>query len=382
MKRTAMAFAVVMLLLSVGAFAQTFEDCADVSQDGNLNIIDLVRMLDLLLGGPDLPAGTGDIDFRQNFNLGDVCYLSGYFFNAWPDGGCPPFSSYTLLDSPDTLYLPEIAVPPGSGSLILPITLSSHEPLSNLLITTTMSATNCTAVIDSVSFKNWNAQARNEMIMGSDLTLIWSIFNTADALPAGVNLIATVHVSFTASTGGMVSFTSSSFSQYRFTHQVYGPISLNNYSLLHIGIPRIVTRPTTSLPAIGLAPDSLYFVILSGSGDPAAQSFTVNTDGSLLSWSATATSWIEAAPLSGVSGTSVSVQPHTTGLNPGTHVGAVTITSPEAYNSPKAVKVVLRIQPQYPAFDANCDGTFNISDIVYLILYIFGGPAPCDPCGL
>ncbi len=380
MKRLVIGLAVMLLLLPVCAGAQTFQDCADVSQDGNLNLTDLVMMLNLFLGGPDLPAGTGDIDFRQNFNLGDVCYLTGYFFSAWPEGGCPPFSSYPLLDSPDTLFLPEIAVPPGSGSLVLPITLSSYEPVSNLIVTTRMIATNCTAVIDSVSFKNWAPTARNKMIMGDELTLLWNLFDLGDALPPGVHLIATVHVSFTASTGGTVSFTSDSFSQYRFTHQVYGPVSLSNYSLLHIGIPHIVTSPVTSLPAISATPDSLYFVILSGSGDPAAQSFEVQSDGAAIAWAGTSPAWLEITPDFGITSTNVTVQPHTTGLLPGIHVGMVEVTSQQAYNSPQNLKVVLQIQPQYPSFDANCDGTFNISDIVYLVLYIFGGPAPCDPC--
>jgi len=370
----------IVLLICSPVAAQTFEECADVSQDGNLNILDLVMMMNLMLGGPDLPAGTGDIDFRQNFNLGDVCYLSGYFFTGWPEGGCPPFASYTLLNPPDTLFLPETAVPPGSGSFILPISLSSSEPVSNLLVTTRMVATNCTAVIDSVSFKNWAPGARNETIMGDELTLIWGLFNLAEALPTGVHLIAAVHVSFTASTGGMISFVSDSFSQYRFTHHVYGPVASSNYSLLQIGVPQVVVSPVTSLPAISVAPDSLYFVILSGSGDPAAQTFDVNSDGAPVAWTSTAPAWLEVTPDFGITTTNVTVQPHTAGLPPGIHVGDIEISSQQAYNSPQFVRVTLQIQSQYPAFDANCDGVFNIADIIYLIQYIFGGPAPCDPC--
>ncbi len=379
---TMLATTLILLLSAVTASAQTFQQCADVDQSGTVNIADYVRMIDAFIGGPALPTGRGDIDFRQNYNLGDLRYFSGYIFKGYPEGGCPPFSSYTPVNTTDSVFLPESFVPPGSGSLILPIVLSNDELISELLITSTFSATNCVATIDSVTFANWQVQVQFDMISGNNLTLIWSISGELQSLQPGVRSIAMLHISYSASTGGTVTLSPASFGPYRYIHEVYGQIQTGNYNTMSIGVPNVVVVPATQVPAMTVSTDSMFFVILSGSGDPAAQTFDVISDGAIFDWSATYPAWISLTPALGFSGATVSVQPLTAGLTPGTHTGTIVVSSTQAYNSPKDVKVVLKIQPQFPSFDANCDGTFNVSDIVVLILYIFGGPAPCDPCGL
>lgn len=378
---TLITLVLLLLLPAFTATAQTFQQCADVNQSGSLNISDLAYMMYYFVGGPPMPAGRGDIDFRQNFNLGDLCYITGYLFIAYPEGGCPPFPNYTLSNTTDTVFLPEAIVPPGSGTILLPIVVSNTEQISHLLITSTLTATNCDATINYVTFTNWVSDQRLRQINGNELALLWASFETSEQLQPGNRTVAVVEISYSASTGGTVSL-NPAFLGDRFTHEVYGPLQNENYSMMNIGLPHVAVRAASAVPTMSVVPDSLYFVILSGSGDPAPQTFDVLTDGSVFDWSATAPSWIGLAPTIGTSGSTVAVQPMTVGLTPGTHVGTVAVSSPQTMNSPKNVKVVLKIQPQYPSFDANCDGIFNVSDIVVLALYIFGGPAPCDPCGL
>ncbi len=382
MKRVLTVFATAMLFLAlvVSSQAQTFQQCADVDNNGSVNVADLVRVLNSFQGGVPVPEGKGDVDFRQGLNLGDIRYLAGYIFLGYPEGGCPPFPAYPLLDSPDSLFLPEITVPVGSGSLIAPISVSNIEAVSELLITARLLPTNCIATIDSVRFINWTEAYPHRHINGAELTLSWFSVETEDPLPPGSHTIATVHVSYSASTGGTAAFVEDVFEQNAFTHQVYGPFSNVVYQDMKIGVPNISTRAAQSMPSMSVAPDSLTFIILHGSGDPASQTFAIQSDGAVVVWSSAQPSWIDVTPSTGLSGSSVTVQPLTAGLNPGTHTGTIVVSSPDAYNSPKNVKVVLRLLPQYPAFDANCDGMFNISDIVRLLVYIFGGPAPCDPC--
>jgi|GEM_PF-1848527 len=374
----------LVLLLSIGipANAQTFQQCADVTQNGNVSLSDLMMMVNVFIGGPDLPAGRGDIDFRQGFNLGDVRYLNGYIFTAYPEGGCPPFPAYNLAGTTDTIFLPEAIVPAGSGSLVLPIVLSNLQPISDLALYSTMSATNCTATIDSVSFSDWNLQLQTDASMGNDLSFLWVSTGEPSSLSPGTRTIARVWLSFSASTGGTVTFNPTSLGTYRFTHEVYGEIAALNYAALGIGIPQVVVRPTMNAAAMSVVPDSLFFVVLAELGDPSPKTFDVLSDGAAFDWSATHPSWINLTPSFGSSGTSVSVQPLTAGLTPGTYTGSIVVSSIQTFNSPKTVKVVLKIQPQYAAFDANCDGIFSVTDVVILIQYIFGGPAPCDPCNL
>ena len=378
----ALLAAVMILLLSVPAMSQTFQQCADVTQNGTVSVSDMVYMINVFLGsGPPLPVGRGDIDFRQNFNLGDLRYLIGYIFMGYLPGGCPPFSSYTLGDAPDSIYLPEVTVPDGSGSVVIPIVISNSQIMSELLLTTRMVATNCTAVIDSVGFVQWAPQSRfyrKGLVDPNELSILWSCLYNGELTP-GSRTVAAIYVHYSGAVGGVIRLEPANFDAIRFSHEINGSLELP-YSSLNISIPRIVVRLATQMATMSVAPDSLYFVILSGSGDPAPQSFTITSDGDPFAWSATAPAWAELSSSLGVSGASVTVQPHTDTLTPGSYVDKVTVSSNEALNSPVDVKLVLRVLPQYPSFDANCDGKFNVSDIVRLILYIFGGQAPCDPC--
>ena len=77
MKRIAHLLWMVTVLAATPAAAQTFLECADVSQDGALNVVDMITMIEEHRGGEPLPEGTGDIDFRQGYNLGDLRYLVG-----------------------------------------------------------------------------------------------------------------------------------------------------------------------------------------------------------------------------------------------------------------------------------------------------------------
>ena len=376
-----LAFVLLLTLQAVTVSAQTFQQCADVNENNVLSISDLSKMFDAFLGGPALPAGRGDIDLRQNYDLGDLRYFAGYLFLTYPEGGCPPFSDYTLLEAPDTLYLPEAIVPDGSGSMMLPIFMSNTEPVSELLVTATIAATNCNVTVDYVTTASWEAWVLGDRTIGNELTMLWASSGVETALPPGLHTIAYVFINYSGSTNGTVSLLPANFGPYRFIHQVYGNMSSASYAQMSIGVPHVIVSPATALPAMSVSPDSMYFATLAGSGDPAPQSFDLLSSGNQFDWTSTQPSWLQVTPSTGVSGATVSVQPLTASLNPGTHVGTIVVSSAQAYNSPKSVKVVLRIQPQYPAFDANCDGLFNISDIVYLIQYIFGGPAPCDPYG-
>lgn len=371
---------IALLLLCTSLYAQTFQECADVDESGSINIGDLAHTIDAFMGGPAVPSGRGDIDFRQNFNLGDSRYLCGYLFHGYPQGGCPPFADYTLLTPPDTVYLPEIIVPAGSGTIVAPIRFSCAEPVTDLLLTCRLAGTNASATIPSIEFVNWNAPLSTWRAQADEVTIVMWALQNSEVLPAGSRPIAAVQFNYSSAMGGTLRLEPFVYNAYRFSHQVYGSTSLSDYNQLKIGLPQVVIAPAAAMANMVVAPDSLYFVALSGSGDPAPQTFEVLTDSSPFIWTATAPTWIELSPTSGVSGASVSVQPRTTGLTAGVHTGTIAVSSPSTVNSPQNVLVVLRLQPQYPAFDANCDGIFNIADIVYLVQYIFGGPTPYDPC--
>jgi hypothetical protein len=76
------------------------------------------------------------------------------------------------------------------------------------------------------------------------------------------------------------------------------------------------------------------------------------------------------------------VKVNTAGLAPGTYNGWIDVSAftPETIVDVDKIYITLEIVPQqqtYPPGDFNCDGSVDITDLVFFINYLFlGGPAP------
>jgi hypothetical protein len=107
-----------------------------------------------------------------------------------------------------------------------------------------------------------------------------------------------------------------------------------------------LTMGTTVPPAIAVSPSSLTFSATAGGPNPATQKIKVwNSGGGTLNYVVTDdAAWMSVTPASGTStGQEVShtVSVNIAGLTTGTHSGLITVSSPDATNSPKAVQVTL-----------------------------------------
>ncbi len=115
--------------------------------------------------------------------------------------------------------------------------------------------------------------------------------------------------------------------------------------------------------------------------DAPATSFTVQNSGyGTMHYTITAEpAWLSTEPVSdecGDEADTITVSFHTASLPPGTHTAAITITSPEAANSPQTIAVTLT---QYAAPDFNTDGDVDLADF-NLFQVCFNGPnAPWPP---
>ena len=79
-------------------------------------------------------------------------------------------------------------------------------------------------------------------------------------------------------------------------------------------------------------------------------------------------------PASGTTIDSIEIRSDAVGLDLGPHYGSIVINSTMDPNTPFSMPVVLWI---YTFGDADGNGMLNISDVVYIINYIFnGGPSP------
>jgi hypothetical protein len=98
-----------------------------------------------------------------------------------------------------------------------------------------------------------------------------------------------------------------------------------------------------------LSTDSLEFTGILGGSSPTFQSFNVAGDTRQVNFTVSeATSWLQVSPPSGTTPKTINVMVSIAGLAVGTYYADVTVTAPDAQNSPQKVVVKLRIIPPPP----------------------------------
>jgi hypothetical protein len=105
-----------------------------------------------------------------------------------------------------------------------------------------------------------------------------------------------------------------------------------------------------------------------------------------LNWAASWSEvWLTAIPASGTAPSSLTIKVSPETLVEGDYIDTIWIESVEASNSPFPIEVFFDVNTCLGMCgDANNDGTFNISDAVWIIGYIFVGgpqPIPVKACG-
>jgi DNA-binding beta-propeller fold protein YncE len=112
------------------------------------------------------------------------------------------------------------------------------------------------------------------------------------------------------------------------------------------GSPQIVpVTLTVERQSLSVSPHSIDMFHQTG-GDLASSDLSIGSVGGILNWSAaTDAQWLTVQPSSGSTGASVMVSLNTNAetLAEGTHTASVTVTAPDAINSPVMVSVMLRV---------------------------------------
>lgn len=101
-------------------------------------------------------------------------------------------------------------------------------------------------------------------------------------------------------------------------------------------------------PEINLDREQLYFGSIGNSNTAVEQVFHISNSGSgNLVWSVSSQqSWISPGPTSGTNSGEVTVSVYPAGLEPGTYIGAITVSAPLAANSPQIVNVLITVYAQ------------------------------------
>ncbi|MCP4707404.1 MAG: BACON domain-containing protein, partial [Planctomycetes bacterium] len=102
----------------------------------------------------------------------------------------------------------------------------------------------------------------------------------------------------------------------------------------------------TPTPILSVSRDSLNFVAIANSGLPPVQAFRIsNTGTGALNWTLTTdAAWITCDPTSGGNGAEVSAAVDSSGLSIGSYSANITITDPQAVDSPKTIAVNLTVK--------------------------------------
>ena len=191
-------------------------------------------------------------------------------------------------------------------------------------------------------------------------TAPWLVVTPTSALnPANV----TVRVNVGSLTPGV----------YKDTIIVYSDVSIDPPRKIAVNF---TVLPTPALIDLALAPDSLLYLYKYTQLGSAVQSVVIfNIFGGCVDWTATSTvPWLTPVPASGTTIDSIEIRSDAVGLDLGPHYGSIVINSTMDPNTPFSMPVVLWI---YTFGDADGNGMLNISDVVYIINYIFnGGPSP------
>jgi uncharacterized protein (TIGR03437 family) len=160
----------------------------------------------------------------------------------------------------------------------------------------------------------------------------------------------------------------------------YGSITVVSPEAANSPVNVPVTFTLSPPQTIAVSPATLQFSYQAGSSAPAAQKVAVTSTGGNLSFTAAAsmtsgTGWLGVTPGSGSTPAELSVAVSPAALQPGTYTGAVTVTAPNASNSPQAVQVTLTVtaapQPQPVVTKvvnaaSYVPGDLTVGEIVYL----------------
>jgi hypothetical protein len=157
---------------------------------------------------------------------------------------------------------------------------------------------------------------------------------------------------------------------------------------------------TVEPPHIELNRTRLNFGAVIGGSHTGSQDLLIgNSGGSGLYWTASpSANWIQVSPLSGTEDITGSVSVDVTGLSAGSYNGTITITDPDADNSPVTVDIYLEVKvkakevPVFGSFDTPVHGAnvcssiavtgWAVDDVEVSNVQIFRNPVPGQETGL
>jgi len=380
-------FTVVIAFVLAAAVPASVQVCGDVNGDEKVNISDMVYLFNYMtqLGPSPIYQNMADCDDHFGITIGDVYRLHSYFF-ATPFGDppdCSPSKSYSYTPAPDdTVFIPRMyGIPESLDSAFVPImtsfetsTVGFYVPVSmpfgydeafqlHHLYVHDFGYTNPLFLVGSLAAEDtavFAGSALNGEFSGTRNILMGAVYTREEPGPADIVMEPADHLS------------NWQFAILKDDGDLYTPV-IEYFDVTTSFLQASAYDLTFTALAGDIPPDLYWDVDLTSSGDPVNWQAEVSDE------------WIVLDFTSGTTPSTirVTVAPGED-LPAGLHYGTITISDTDnPYNFPLELNVELTLQRTFPSMDANCDGKFNITDVAYILTYMFGippGPPPCDPC--
>lgn len=125
---------------------------------------------------------------------------------------------------------------------------------------------------------------------------------------------------------------------------VASPQAINSPQVVNVSLTVNQVIP----PALSVSPSSINISSTLHGPGPGVQTVNItnSTSSDIINWNAVSnSSWLSVTPSIGVTPGTLSIGVDTTGLNVGTYNGIITLTSPQASNSPQLINVNFTINP-------------------------------------
>jgi hypothetical protein len=386
MKRVACFTAVVALLLAAAApaFGQV---CGDVNGDEQVNISDMIYLFEYMMGRAPAPVypSMADCDDHYGITIADVYRLHSYYFSMPPGDppDCSPALSYGYAPAPnDTVFIPRVyGIPESADSVFVPIMTSFESNTAGFFLPLNMPWVADDAFqLDHMYVHNFGYQS--PVFIAGDFPAEDTTIFEGTAVAGEFSGIRNVFMGAVYERGapGPADITvepadnllGRPFAILKDDGDLYTPV-IEYFDVITSFLQASAYDLTFTALAGDIPPDLYWDVDLTSSGAP-------------INWEAEVSDeWIVLDFMTGTTPSTIRVMVAPgEELPAGIHNGTIVINDADnPYNFPLEINVELTLQRTFPSMDANCDGKFNITDVAYILDYMFGippGPPPCDPC--
>ncbi len=369
----------IVLTLSPLTIAQI---CGDVNNDGTFNIQDMITTIDYLRGGTPSPfdSSNADCDGIPGISVSDAERMAEFIFQGG-SVNCTLSGSYSFSStSSDTIYLPRLLNVPdsvtGAGLLVVS---SFHSTVDGFYVPLLSKVTGSSGHFDlSSTFHNTGINIVLSSTFDPDTNIVLGVDLAGSGVFTGSpkNVLLLNYTRQTTGTADIVPEEFDFTSPLRFAVLINGDLRVPVVKYYDASSPEPFVISTRNI-FLNASEDSLSSNSVMVDIDFPVPGVSFELDPSQ--------SWINLSSTTGTSPATITVSGDAAGLTQGNYAGTIAVefagigTTVDLINVEMAVDSVIVI-PFFPPGDANCDGSYDILDLVYTVDYIFRGGPNAFPC--